>query len=327
MYATGRCVCGRTGDAWIGNTARLSQTGDFAAPRAPQQRDRQCDNSLMPASLRGGGRLTRDSIVAAAITMIESQGVDALTMRKLANACGAAPMSLYRYIATKEELLRAVVDAYLADVDLPPTDDLPWHEAIEQVVLAVAAGFDAHTHFAEILAIQPIDAAAVLDGMERIARALRSAGFDDDAVRSGLATLSAFATGYVHRRAEIVARRRSTPTVSAASQKSRIAFRLCYRSQQGMPSTLRRTSARVSHASLTPCASSFRERGDGSGCDDVTSALARQSSAPRHGRNREAPARRPDSELVQGLMADLSCSTSLYFWTLPVAVTGRSSAR
>jgi hypothetical protein len=37
--------------------------------------------------------------------------------------------------------------------------------------------------------------------MERIARALRSAGFDDDAVRSGLSTLSAFATGYAYRRA------------------------------------------------------------------------------------------------------------------------------
>jgi AcrR family transcriptional regulator len=166
--------------------------------RAPR---RLCDNPRMPASLRGGGRLTRQTIVATAIVLIESHGVDALTMRKLANACGAAPMSLYRYIATKEELLHAVVDAYLADVELPRTDDLPWHEAIERIVLAIAAAFDAHPHLGEILAVQPIDAAAVLDAMERIARALRSAGLDDNAVRSGLATLSAFATGYVHRRA------------------------------------------------------------------------------------------------------------------------------
>ncbi|MEZ0366027.1 TetR/AcrR family transcriptional regulator [Mycobacterium sp. pUA109] len=156
----------------------------------------------MPASLKGGGQLTRDSIIATAITMIESDGVDTLTMRKLATACGAAPMSLYRHVATKEELLRAVVDTYLADVELPATDDLPWHEAIQQVILAVGAAFEAHTHLAEIMAIQPVDAAAVLDAMERIARALRSAGFDDNGVRSGLATLSAFATGYAHRRAE-----------------------------------------------------------------------------------------------------------------------------
>ncbi len=155
----------------------------------------------MPVSLKAGGRLTRDSIVATAITMIESTGVDALTMRKLAHACGAAPMSLYRYVATKEELLHAVVDACLADVDLPPTDDLPWHEAIERVVLAIAAAFDAHTPLAEILAIQPVDAAAIMDAMERIAQALRSAGFDDEAVRVGLATLISFASGYVHRRA------------------------------------------------------------------------------------------------------------------------------
>ncbi|OSC28405.1 TetR family transcriptional regulator [Mycobacterium vulneris] len=155
----------------------------------------------MPASLKGGGQLTRRTVIATAIALIESDGVDTLTMRKLARACGAAPMSLYRHVATKEELLHAVVDAYLADVELPSTDDLPWDEAIERVVLIVAAAFDAHPQLAEILAVQPIDAAAVLDAMERIARALRSAGFDDGAVRSGLATLSAFATGYAHRRA------------------------------------------------------------------------------------------------------------------------------
>lgn len=156
----------------------------------------------MPATLRGGGRLTRDSIVATAISMIESSGVDTLTMRKLATACGAAPMSLYRYFATKEELLRAVVDAYLSDVELPATDGLPWHDTIEQVILAVAAAFDAHPRLREIMAIQPVDAGAVLEAMERIAQALRSAGFDDDSVRSGLSTLTAFATGYVQRRAE-----------------------------------------------------------------------------------------------------------------------------
>lgn len=156
----------------------------------------------MPASLKGGGQLTHDFIVATAITMIESDGVEALTMRKLATACGAAPMSLYRHVTTKEELLRTVVDTYLADVELPATAGLPWYDAIEQVILAVGAAFDAHPHLADIMVIQPIDAAAVLDAMERIAQALWSAGFDDNAVRSGLATLTGFATGYAHRRAE-----------------------------------------------------------------------------------------------------------------------------
>jgi AcrR family transcriptional regulator len=155
--------------------------------------------------------LNRDRIVAAAIGIIESEGVSALSMRKLAAACDAAPMSLYRHVATKEDLLREVADYYMADVQLPDTETLAWDAAIKTLVLAIAAGFEAHPQLADIMSVAPLDAAAILDAMERITAALRMAGFDDEAVTSALAMLTSYATGHAHRRAE----RRSAPAAQA----------------------------------------------------------------------------------------------------------------
>jgi AcrR family transcriptional regulator len=156
----------------------------------------------MAVKLKAGGQLTRDAILAAAVGMIESDGVEALTMRKLADRCGAAPMSLYRHVATKHELLKAVADFYLAEVELPKTDELPWDETIKQVILAVIDGFEGHPHLADIMAVQHVDAVAIFKAWELIMRALRGAGFADEDVLTALAALSAYATGFVHRHAE-----------------------------------------------------------------------------------------------------------------------------
>lgn len=156
----------------------------------------------MPAELKSGGQLSRAAIVASAIEMIEEEGVESLSIRKLARRCGAAPMSLYRHIATKQELLRAVADVYLAEVQYPATDELSWDESIKRVILALDEGFESHPRLAEIMSVQPVDAAAVLAAMELCASALRRGGLGDDEVVSGLAVLTAYATGYVQRRAE-----------------------------------------------------------------------------------------------------------------------------
>lgn len=169
----------------------------------------------MTVQLTGGRQLSREAIVAAAIDMIESSGVEALSMRSLARHCGAAPMSLYRHVATKEDLLTAVADHYLSEVKLPDTDGLTWEETVKQVILAVDEGFETHTHLADILVVHPIDPAAILKATEAVARALRTAGFDDDDVVSSLALLAAYATGYAQRR---IGHRRT-----AAARKRRLA--------------------------------------------------------------------------------------------------------
>jgi AcrR family transcriptional regulator len=63
-----------------------------------------------PPSRRRGG-VTVDDVVAAAIDIVDREGVDALTIRRVAEACGLSPMGLYRHVRDKDDLLDRVVNA------------------------------------------------------------------------------------------------------------------------------------------------------------------------------------------------------------------------
>ncbi len=80
-------------------------------------------------------RLTRDDIAAAAIRIADAEGIDALSMRRLATELDVGTMSLYHYVRTKDELLSLVIDAMLGEVLLPPTTPMPkeWRPAITLV--------------------------------------------------------------------------------------------------------------------------------------------------------------------------------------------------
>ena len=67
--------------------------------------------------------VTSDEILRAA-EHVARDGFDALTMRAVATQMGASPMALYRYFATKDELIDAMLDRVLGRIELaPPTDD------------------------------------------------------------------------------------------------------------------------------------------------------------------------------------------------------------
>ncbi|WP_436770849.1 TetR/AcrR family transcriptional regulator [Yinghuangia sp. YIM S09857] len=61
----------------------------------------------------------RDALAAAGIALADAQGLAAVTMRAVADALGAGPASLYRYIATREELVELMVDRAHAGIRLP----------------------------------------------------------------------------------------------------------------------------------------------------------------------------------------------------------------
>jgi AcrR family transcriptional regulator len=66
--------------------------------------------------------LSFDAVLAAARDLIADDGADRLTMRALAERLDVAPNALYSYVANKTALLDAVLDSFLADVDLPSPD-------------------------------------------------------------------------------------------------------------------------------------------------------------------------------------------------------------
>lgn len=66
--------------------------------------------------------LTRERVLRAAIDLADQEGLDALSMRKLAKAVGVEAMSLYNHVANKEDLLDGIVDLVVAEIYVPRAD-------------------------------------------------------------------------------------------------------------------------------------------------------------------------------------------------------------
>jgi AcrR family transcriptional regulator len=75
--------------------------------------------------------LTRERVVAEALTIIRTHGVDALSMRALAIRLGVVPSALYRHVRNLEQLHDLVLDGVLAEVDCTLDQSLPWTERVK----------------------------------------------------------------------------------------------------------------------------------------------------------------------------------------------------
>lgn len=91
-------------------------------------------------------RFSREEIATAAMRIADSEGFDALSMRRLAVELGAGTMTLYHYVSTKDELLSLVVDAVMGEVVIPPGETLPddWREALRTIALHTLAALRRH---------------------------------------------------------------------------------------------------------------------------------------------------------------------------------------
>ncbi|MFD5174912.1 TetR/AcrR family transcriptional regulator C-terminal domain-containing protein [Nocardia sp. NPDC058379] len=75
--------------------------------------------------------LTRERVLRAAIGLADQEGLDALSMRKLAKAVGVEAMSLYNHVANKEDLLDGIVDLVVAEIYVPRADG-DWRAELRQ---------------------------------------------------------------------------------------------------------------------------------------------------------------------------------------------------
>src|SRR5438093_12663808 len=81
-------------------------------------------------------RLSRERVMRAAIAQADAGGLEALTMRKLAEELGVAPMALYRHVANRDDLVDGMVDIVFGEIDLPSTGD-DWRAAMRQRAISV----------------------------------------------------------------------------------------------------------------------------------------------------------------------------------------------
>lgn len=73
--------------------------------------------------------LSRAAIVREAVAMLDADGIEALSMRKLGARLNAGATSLYRHVATKDELMELAVDEVFGEIAVPPADSADWRAA------------------------------------------------------------------------------------------------------------------------------------------------------------------------------------------------------
>lgn len=162
-------------------------------------------------------RLTLEAIVDTAAALIEAEGFEALTMRRIAEECGVGVMTLYGYVRTKEEILAALSDRLLAEVALPTGPDEPWPEQVAAVFRSVHQVFSAHPALAQIATTQPIDGLSAYRGAEVVLGALRRAGFDDEEAVGAFDALVCYTAGFTQRQIAFEA-----PTVPSTDRLRRL---------------------------------------------------------------------------------------------------------
>jgi AcrR family transcriptional regulator len=128
--------------------------------------------------------LTREWVVDAALAIADRDGIDAVTLRRLAETLGVTPMALYHHIRDKGHLLDLMASRLLGDLDVsPPDDDTPWHESLSAIGQRFLALVEAHPA-APFLLSRPFDPAAARDVSAALLTILGQAGFASaDAVR------------------------------------------------------------------------------------------------------------------------------------------------
>ncbi|RKT51775.1 TetR/AcrR family transcriptional regulator [Saccharothrix australiensis] len=144
--------------------------------------------------------LSRERIVRAAIRLADADGLDAVSLRKVAAVLGVGPMRLYGYIATKEELLDLMVDA--VHVEIRPTGD-GWREVLRSLAEATRQAAHRHEWLADLLGGRPRLGPATLAAGEAVVAGL--GGVDLATVVPAVAAVNAYVVGAVRR--EITERR------------------------------------------------------------------------------------------------------------------------
>ncbi|WP_049578578.1 TetR/AcrR family transcriptional regulator [Streptomyces sp. SBT349] len=124
--------------------------------------------------------LTLPQVAAAALAVIDRDGLAALTMRAVAAELGMATMSLYRYVADRDALERLVVERVLGRVDTSPPPGVPWDRQVAALMERVWAAVGAHPEVVPLTMAHRHASHSLLRWSESVLTVLTGAGFDGE---------------------------------------------------------------------------------------------------------------------------------------------------
>jgi TetR/AcrR family tetracycline transcriptional repressor len=125
-------------------------------------------------------RLDPAKIVDSALQVADTEGLDAVTLRRIAQLHEVTPMALYRHFSDKSDLLAALGDRLLADIRLPEPSDRPWDHRLREMLTAFVDALRPHPRVAGLTLTRILIAEPGLELAERTMELLVEGGFEPD---------------------------------------------------------------------------------------------------------------------------------------------------
>lgn len=173
------------------------------------------DSTTAPS--RGPARgLDLDAVVAAATDLADRDGLDAVTMRRLAKELGVAAMTLYTYVPGKAELVDLMLDAAYQRLPLVDTSSRPWRQRLSKVAKENRALYQAHPWAAAVSTLRPPLGPGLMTKYDHELRALDGLGLSDVEMDDTLTYLLSF----VQANARAAADARAARTDSAMDDQT-----------------------------------------------------------------------------------------------------------
>ncbi len=128
-------------------TDRNRASDDELPPRPGTREYRRAHGAVDPHVARATA-LSRDRIVEVALEVLVKDGLDAVSMRRVASELGTGPASLYAHVGDKQELLEWMLDAVIGTVEIPEPDPARWQEQLKEAGRSIRAAWTAHNDIA-----------------------------------------------------------------------------------------------------------------------------------------------------------------------------------
>ncbi|KUM35796.1 TetR/AcrR family transcriptional regulator C-terminal domain-containing protein [Arthrobacter sp. EpRS71] len=146
--------------------------------------------------------LSRERVLECAVALADESGIAALTIRTLAHSMGTKPMSLYYYVANKDDILDGIVDIVFSEID-PPMPDGDWREEMQRRATGVRAALKRHPWAVGLVESRSAPGPATLRHHEATLATLRAAGFSVQLTAHAYALLDSYIYGFAVQEAAL----------------------------------------------------------------------------------------------------------------------------
>jgi len=168
--------------------------------------------SGIDASRPARAPLSRERVLAEAVAVADKSGIGTLTMRRLADRLHVEPMSLYHYVASKDEILDGMVDIVFCEVELPSTR-AEWKTAMRDRAASARDALRRHPWAIGLMESRATPGPATLRHHDAVIGCLRNAGFTIELAAHAFSAIDSYLYGFAMQELNLPF---STPEETAA---------------------------------------------------------------------------------------------------------------